>query len=901
MGTTNYGTQTTTFKYKQAALSSTFNALNDSLIPTGIYSGGLLSRVSDGSIQVAPLTCYIKDTTPNSNISRRVQTTSAVSIVGFTSTDCYCVLRYSWVASETDYMDILAVDYNTLFATETTLNQGYLLLGKAIYEGATMLSYFDYTFRSDASLQEIEDEKNSFYVKPYNDPTIRRIYVYPGKAVVNGKYIDFSGDTYPSAPSTFDNTTLGRIDVIYVDATGTIKKVSSTDQTLTITYPLNFNTFESENPGAIPDFPTDGMVVAIIIRGLTRNTIEGRDIIQIEYERNSFTGAENDITFKGCAIFEQNVQVAGNLHVQGNMIIDEGTITEYEDNIITLNKPPTGCASLYSTSGIDFYQGGPACCTTGFGPNDAQFLYDCTVGYFKAGVMDCFTPHLQRVVTQQLIPQVYGVPFWSGTKVPNSDSILEYDQFFTFNNACSANKILNIGNVTCSAPADVRISGGMTIGQCAPGDFDVNINQFIVNETSVFNNNVTIKCGCSILYREHGVPEESLDTRYLRASASTYNVVTLNDFYIGNGSTSQKRLFVYLNDGSGCVNATPLALEDAFLFKKCWGSALPGYIQQSIETSLIICCGKTLTYMGDELDQRHVRTNYTAIEGNTPALAVTMWGDYTIKQAGSNNACLNIQGTLRSGLYNTSCYHLLATEGGTFTWNGCNIIYENGCSGACWNAFVSHAQYALQTCGNSTTASNFNTNRCAQINGVGGSCAYSICATGDYVWDISAVKINLATCSQYLYSCTTLIPHAKIVTTDGTGGTTNLATTPVGNADMVDGYHASSSATGNTVAVRDGGGILHAYGFNVVSKRALKENIKVFNKSALGLVKTVEVVEYNYILDPEKSSKIGFIADDTREEFSTSCHNTMDVTSSIGILLKAVQELDKKISCLENK
>ena len=45
---------------------------------------------------------------------------------------------------------------------------------------------------------------------------------------------------------------------------------------------------------------------------------------------------------------------------------------------------------------------------------------------------------------------------------------------------------------------------------------------------------------------------------------------------------------------------------------------------------------------------------------------------------------------------------------------------------------------------------------------------------------------------------------------------------------------------------------------------------------------------------------IGFIAEDTREELATSAHDQMVVPSTLGILLKALQELDEKLQILEN-
>ena len=86
-----------------------------------------------------------------------------------------------------------------------------------------------------------------------------------------------------------------------------------------------------------------------------------------------------------------------------------------------------------------------------------------------------------------------------------------------------------------------------------------------------------------------------------------------------------------------------------------------------------------------------------------------------------------------------------------------------------------------------------------------------------------------------------------------------------------------------------------------VSKRSLKENIKEWNGDALSLLKDVDIVEYNYISDPEKTYHIGFIADDTDERIAGVKHDRMDTTNCIGVLIKAIQELSDKIARLESQ
>lgn len=129
-----------------------------------------------------------------------------------------------------------------------------------------------------------------------------------------------------------------------------------------------------------------------------------------------------------------------------------------------------------------------------------------------------------------------------------------------------------------------------------------------------------------------------------------------------------------------------------------------------------------------------------------------------------------------------------------------------------------------------------------------------------------------------------------------------------GNADA----SGTASAVSGTASIYTKGGIeaekniyskANIVGLNngTYSLRKLKENITPFRKSAVKLINDVKIVNYNYIADVEKNPKVGFIADDTDELFSTKNHNIMDQSNCIGILLKAVQELSNEVKKLKEE
>jgi hypothetical protein len=88
--------------------------------------------------------------------------------------------------------------------------------------------------------------------------------------------------------------------------------------------------------------------------------------------------------------------------------------------------------------------------------------------------------------------------------------------------------------------------------------------------------------------------------------------------------------------------------------------------------------------------------------------------------------------------------------------------------------------------------------------------------------------------------------------------------------------------------------------FFSTSRRAVKTQIQNFDRSAVELIESVNVVEYRYKNDLN-NKRIGFIAEDTIQEIATVNHDQMDINSSIGLLLKAVQELSLQNKSLRNE
>lgn len=208
MGSTNHGSQTITFGYYTNANQDTWAELNNKVVPTGIYSGGYLTRVSDSEITLSAMVAVLEDATHNV----RVKTSSAASITTATldsgvlsSAHPWIVLRWVYLASVGNYMEVHAL------SSLSSLLTNDIVVGKVNWAGL-VITGFDYADRNDPITQKYTlkveaTEETELYVR------LRRGRVISGSAyynVANQKVGPFV------AP-----TTNSRIDLVYLNtATG---------------------------------------------------------------------------------------------------------------------------------------------------------------------------------------------------------------------------------------------------------------------------------------------------------------------------------------------------------------------------------------------------------------------------------------------------------------------------------------------------------------------------------------------------------------------------------------------------------------------------------------------------------------------------------------------------------
>jgi hypothetical protein len=112
--------------------------------------------------------------------------------------------------------------------------------------------------------------------------------------------------------------------------------------------------------------------------------------------------------------------------------------------------------------------------------------------------------------------------------------------------------------------------------------------------------------------------------------------------------------------------------------------------------------------------------------------------------------------------------------------------------------------------------------------------------------------------------------------------------------------NGTSNAAYTNSSIYTSGNNVYADGFFQNSSRTFKSDITNFDKDALEILNATQVVNFFYTND-NLTPHIGFIAEDTPKELSGIFQSTMDVPSTVGVLIKAVQQLDARVKELEAK
>jgi hypothetical protein len=266
----NYGNQVLVFSFQQEARSKGFNQGFCDILPYGVYAGGTLTRLNNNLIQVGESVTVIRSNNED-KVALRIETTDMQELA-VDPYKPYVVLRFGWVDSNNNFMDMRTVGWSTdpLEADEDKLWPLDIILGKVQFIDSSGLSIvdpnnpFDLSRRKDVFLKEAESVYTQFRVsESENNP--KKVYVSGGRVNTSkGRFIVSGGD-YPSAGIP-DTGAQSRTDLIVIDAAGQIKLIQGAPS--------------ASNPAPSPKYETY-KVCAEIRRGPNRTDIRGSDIVQL--------------------------------------------------------------------------------------------------------------------------------------------------------------------------------------------------------------------------------------------------------------------------------------------------------------------------------------------------------------------------------------------------------------------------------------------------------------------------------------------------------------------------------------------------------------------------------------------------------------------------------------------
>ena len=260
MGIINYGSQNVSFDYGELGKSEIFNKINYKLVEKGIYEGGLLTRVDDTHIDLSTLLCYVEDNT--AEIGVRVSTTEVLNIE-VSSAVPYIILRYVWINTENNYADIIPSTYANILEDD-------LIIGRCVFTGSVLSSDFDYSRRSIVFSSASANIDTEFIVTA-NEPYDSQVNVSGGSFENGIRTIEVS----PGNSTVISDTTLGRIDLIYIDDSGSIQVEEGVD---------------SSSP-TTPDYKKR-KIIAEISRGASSTYITGENITLISSYSTEMLGTE---------------------------------------------------------------------------------------------------------------------------------------------------------------------------------------------------------------------------------------------------------------------------------------------------------------------------------------------------------------------------------------------------------------------------------------------------------------------------------------------------------------------------------------------------------------------------------------------------------------------------------
>jgi len=205
---------------------------------------------------------------------------------------------------------------------------------------------------------------------------------------------------------------------------------------------------------------------------IVNNKINYQNIYGLVSKFEGFVGqgvkAGDSPTFANL-VLTGNATVEGNLYVEGNTTILDTNITEFEDNILLLNRKETGAGVTLNQSGLEVDRGTL---------ENYRMVYNDIDGSFKIGLIS----NLQSVATREDLPLQNGVMIWNNNlkRLDSSNTISIDMKLISTTNSSSASNGSFVLSGGLGIKKDVVIDGGIYL--CG------NTNN---NRSSIYTNTTT--------------------------------------------------------------------------------------------------------------------------------------------------------------------------------------------------------------------------------------------------------------------------------------------------------------------------------------------------------------------------------------------------------------------------
>lgn len=274
MGIINFGNQILTYDYQQPARSQDFNRLNFRLHAPGLYwfegqgTVDLISKTDANEATLQPMVCFLTDESTNTGVRLETQEPIVITVSNATP---YIVWRFTWNNVDKWYADILVLAFSDIQSTD-------VILGRAVYDGGTLLETFDYTRQNLVSPGSggggtgtgsavIQTGSSDFLVLP-TEPVSNRVFVSSGTFVTTGLN-NFSG----ASTGVISSVTAGneRYDLVFLDENAQVQVEEGTQAPV--------------GTAIIPAF-RGRLVVGQIYRQGPSSVIIGNNITQVAYVRD---------------------------------------------------------------------------------------------------------------------------------------------------------------------------------------------------------------------------------------------------------------------------------------------------------------------------------------------------------------------------------------------------------------------------------------------------------------------------------------------------------------------------------------------------------------------------------------------------------------------------------------